>query len=280
MSSQSESFGKSNQENSQEAADARKVDQAIATLRQGDLQTAERLLREVVANTPPDYVNAFEQDGALVVKFWDQEEFIYHVLRQKERGQERDVIWRENAYPRAHYYMGFLEVERGRPEQALQWMDAGQKLEPQQPHFRLEKGKALSSLGDFQGALALYSETLAMGDAISPLDRAAALRGQGFQLIELNRLDEAEACFLNSLELDPTSEVALGELGYIAHLRGGGAIAPSETVKTGGQSSTVCASCGKTNQEGKIDLIDGKVVFLCKSCENKLTRKPWQFWKN
>lgn len=269
-----------NQETNTETADAQKVDQAIATLRQGDLRTAERLLREVIANTPPNYVNAYDQDGTLYVKFWDQEEFIYYVLRQKERGTEQDVIWRENAYPRAYYYMGFLEVERGRPQEALQWMDAGQKLEPQQPHFRLEKGKALSSLGDFPGALTLYSEVLVMGEDISPMDRAAALRGQGFQLIELNRIDEAEACFLDSLALDPTSEVAHGELGYIAHLRKGGSIAPSETVKTGGQSSIVCASCGKTNQEGKINMVDGKMVFLCKACENKLTRKPWQFWKN
>ena len=263
-----------------EAADAQKVNEAIDALMKGDLRTAEHLLLEVIARTPPNYTNAYEQDGTLFVKFWDQEEFVYFILRQKEQGEEKSVTWNGNAYPRAHYYMGFLEVERGRAKEALRWLDAGQLLEPQQPQFRLEKGKVLSSLGDMQAALALYSEVLAMGEEVSPASRAAALRGQGFQLIELKRLDEAETCFLNSLEMDPNSKVAHNELAYIAQLRKGGAPAPTQTTKTGGQSGMACASCGKTNQEGKVGMVDGKMVFLCNACENKRTRKSWQFWKH
>ena len=246
-----------------------------------DLRTAERLLREVVARTPPNYVNAYEQDGTLFAKFWDQEEFLYSVLRQKERGQEQSVSWQGNAYPRAHYYMGFLEVERGRPLDALRWLDAGQLLEPSQPQFRMEKGKVLSSLGDIQGALALYSEVVAMGNDITPTARAAALRGKGFQLIELKRLDEAESCFLDSLELDSNSKLARNELDYIAHLRMGGKTTSKQiTLKTGGQSGPVCTACGKANQDGQIGLVDGKTVFLCKACEAKMTRKTKPFWRH
>ncbi len=267
-------------EASAEREDVEKVNQAIAALMKGDLRSAERLLQAVIARTPPHYVNAYEHDGTLFAKYWDQEEFIHAVMRQKARGEERSVTWLGNAYPRAHYYMGFLEVERGRTQEALRWLDAGQKLEPRQPQFRLEKGKVLSSLGDLQSALALYSEVLAMGEDVTPTARAAALRGRGFQLIEMNHLDEAETCFLDSLELDPNSKVAHNELGYIAQLRKGGPAAPTQTTKTGGQSGMACAVCGKTNQEGKVGMVDGKMIFLCKACETKLARKPRQFWKH
>ena len=41
----------------------------------------------------------------------------------------------------------------------------------------------------------------------------------GFSLIELNRLNEAEQAFNQSLEIDPKNSVALNELAYIKKLR-------------------------------------------------------------
>lgn len=51
--------------------------------------------------------------------------------------------------------------------------------------------------------------------AVEPM----ALRGMGFMLIELNRLDEAEQALRDSLKLDPGNDVALNELAYIRELR-------------------------------------------------------------
>jgi hypothetical protein len=45
------------------------------------------------------------------------------------------------------------------------------------------------------------------------------LRGQGVQLIDLNRLEEAEAVLKRSLEYEPHNEGARNELGYITKLR-------------------------------------------------------------
>ena len=48
---------------------------------------------------------------------------------------------------------------------------------------------------------------------------ARALRGEGASLIDLNRLGDAEAAFLRSLELETSNQVAQQELDYIRQLR-------------------------------------------------------------
>ena len=53
----------------------------------------------------------------------------------------------------------------------------------------------------------------------SSQQKGRALRGQGINLIDLGRLEEAEAAFQRSLEVEPNHPSAPHELGYIAHLR-------------------------------------------------------------
>lgn len=55
-------------------------------------------------------------------------------------------------------------------------------------------------------------------NALEPI----ALRGIGFSLIEIGRLDEAEGALRESLDLDPGNPMALSELEYIDHLRSQG----------------------------------------------------------
>jgi Flp pilus assembly protein TadD len=57
--------------------------------------------------------------------------------------------------------------------------------------------------------------------------RAVMLRGRGFALIELGRLDEAEKAYRDSLNSEPNNARALNELTYIGRLRAGGPTAPS-----------------------------------------------------
>jgi hypothetical protein len=56
-------------------------------------------------------------------------------------------------------------------------------------------------------------------DWAPPSQIARALRGQGVQLVDLDRLDEAEDALRRSMELEPDSETAHNELSYIRDLR-------------------------------------------------------------
>jgi Flp pilus assembly protein TadD len=93
-------------------------------------------------------------------------------------------------------------------------------LQPTELTLVTEKATALNMLGRPSESLPLLEKALAddqqLGDVAG---RARAMRAQGWALIELKRLDEAEAVFHQSLSLEPGNCMALGELGYIAQRR-------------------------------------------------------------
>lgn len=261
----------------QESADAEKVDEAIQVLRRGDLERAAALLTEVIRNTPFDYAFTDEHEDNVFLRFWDQEQFVYYVMTQNP---QKNVHWTRNAYGRAFYYMGFLLVEAKQYEEALKPLAHGLLLEPEQPLFRLETGKALAMLRRNDSSLREYEAVLSRGDAVAPTPRAAALRGKGCQLIELTRLDEAEHALLASLELDPNSPVAHNELQYIAHLRAGGSPgAPSATTLLQTGNGNVCSLYGSLMQTGSVFNNKGQLVYVCEACEKRATKKWWQFWR-
>lgn len=211
----------------QEAKDANEtLPHATNAIKAGKFEVAEQILLGVVENTPDDYRYQYEsKDGELCIKFWDQMEFIYYVTRLQELGKaDRSIIWQSNAYGRAHYYLGFSYIKQGKANEAMHYLKKGLALEPDKPLLRMEYAKALSLSGDRLAALRECEVVIALGAEISPDMQAVALRGKGFHLIELARLDEAEAAFRESLKAEPKNKIALHELEYIQHLRNGGEI--------------------------------------------------------
>jgi hypothetical protein len=58
-----------------EKQDGKKVDNSIHCISRKDLDTAHRLLLEVIENTPANYINEFTKGDSLFIKFWDQQQF-------------------------------------------------------------------------------------------------------------------------------------------------------------------------------------------------------------
>ena len=84
-----------------------------------------------------------------------------------------------------------------------------------------EKGSAYVVLKQWPQSLAVYEEGLNL-PGLKDRDRARLLRGKGFALTELGRLDDAEAAYQASLTSEPGNERALKELDYIRRVRAGG----------------------------------------------------------
>ena len=80
-------------------------------------------------------------------------------------------------------------------------------------------GHLLQLLGRHEDALQCYQQAESVRAWASPEQIGRALRGQGLNLIDLGRLEEAEAAFQRSLEVEPNHPNALHELGYLASLR-------------------------------------------------------------
>jgi len=76
-------------------------------------------------------------------------------------------------------------------------------------------------------ALAAYDAALAAVGDDDTKAKALIMRGRGYVLTELNRLDDAEAAYNDSLKVDPGNTLALHELDYIKKLRAGQPEAPS-----------------------------------------------------
>lgn len=204
---------------SSEARDAELVDQAIEHIEQKDIEGALRLLLDVVSRTPQNYVHQFEADGVLHVKLWNMRAFLGYVGWLKAKGEAGDVVWVVNAYPRAFYYLGYLHVELGDFATAIEFLDRGLRLEPGSPRLSIEKAQALGRLGWHRKALEVLEQVLSHDGYVGPNEKAVALRGKGFWLIELGDLDAAEAAFHQSRQYEPESQLAAQELEYIEQLR-------------------------------------------------------------
>jgi hypothetical protein len=118
-----------------------------------------------------------------------------------------------------------------------------------------------------------------VGLHVSPHDVAMALRGRGFVLSEMGELDRAKKAFEESLTFEPDNEIARNELEYIARLRKGGSECETEPVITVGPRGNSCSVCGQPFNRGRAAEVDGRTVLICEKCENKYTKKWWQFWK-
>lgn len=172
-------------------------------------------------------------DGAQTIVLTDGSAETLFALAAAAKSDGGDVIAVGNPYPLLALYLGSFYVETGRPEDAVKVLSQGLNLSPVPsalmgatvPDLLAEQGVALARLSRWTESLATYDRGLllsGLGDTM----RAVLLRGRGFALVELKRLDEAQSAYQESLRLDPADRIAPGELDYIARLRAG--MAPTE----------------------------------------------------
>jgi tetratricopeptide (TPR) repeat protein len=123
----------------------------------------------------------------------------------------------------ALFLKAYTLTELKREAEAVATLERLTALAPMHAHYFVELGFAYRVTGATDKAMAAYRAAVDhAGDASLPdakLDRAAALRGIGYLLIDKNDLDGAAASYRKSLEDDPNSAIAKSELDYIDGLR-------------------------------------------------------------
>jgi tetratricopeptide (TPR) repeat protein len=135
--------------------------------------------------------------------------------------KHKNVVQAPNTYVDAMLMLGLHFNEVRQYDEGLAWLDRGLALQPRFWPLILERAASLMALG--RNAEAAASLQGALNDQrMSPtLDRARFTRVLGVALIELDRLDEAEAALNESIRLQPDNPGARNELAYIAQLRAG-----------------------------------------------------------
>jgi tetratricopeptide (TPR) repeat protein len=115
--------------------------------------------------------------------------------------------------PEAHYALGYMFAEAGRPgEAAVEFRRFLQRLpdDALAPKASNMLGLVLAQQGDHAGAVSAFRETLRM----RPRD-ADALGGLADALRSSGRLEEAEGAYRAYLEMAPGNAVAYGNLGIV-----------------------------------------------------------------
>jgi hypothetical protein len=148
-----------------------------------------------------------------------------------------------NPYPSVSFFLGTYYNEIGKANDALRALDAGlalptplpgSTLGQMRPNLISERGAALISLKRWPEALADYESGLAI-TTLTNTDKARLLRGRGFALTELGRLNDAEQSYRDSLIAEPNNPRAVQELNYIARIRAGGAPTGSRLITPNAQ---------------------------------------------
>jgi Flp pilus assembly protein TadD len=151
--------------------------------------------------------------------------YMLHAAAEHNRsGKGKDALLLDHTWAYGYYGKAYALIELDRPDDAMAELEKALKLAPYNPQFLSELGHVYQLRRKWPEMLKSNQSAEEFAQIASPEDRQAieharALRGQGFALIELGRLQEAENKFLESLKIDPSSLVARNELDYIQQLR-------------------------------------------------------------
>ncbi len=127
------------------------------------------------------------------------------------------------AWAKAYWARGYAYSEMGRYADARVELEKALALSPMNSQYKSELAFTYERSQDWVKMRALYKEAqdaaaISGPDHVPDLE-CVALRGQGYALVELHRLDEATKAYQECLKLKPGEPKSLGELGYIEDLR-------------------------------------------------------------
>ena len=115
-------------------------------------------------------------------------------------------------------------MELGKIEDAKTFIKKALELSPSNSMYLAELGHIYQAEKKLVEAMELFKRAEESASAYSPenvknTELTRAMRGVGYSLIELGRLDEAEEKYKKCLEINKDDKKALGELSYIQSLK-------------------------------------------------------------
>jgi tetratricopeptide (TPR) repeat protein len=190
-------------------------------------------LQAILARAPSPFLPREERPDAIYIRPTSTEACLIDLaaaaVGAKTSPRDKRIVCLLNPYPAAALMVGSYFDELRQPERALAVIDRGLTFAPDYPSLVIERGAALMQLRRFPEMLRNDKDGLEAASVfITAPEKGALLRGQGYALTELGRLDEAEAVYRQSLKIDPDHGHAEHELTYIAGLRRGQAATASQ----------------------------------------------------
>jgi tetratricopeptide (TPR) repeat protein len=145
------------------------------------------------------------------------------------RTDPRPVVFIDIACARAYHTAAYFAADAGEADKAMGLLERAQKLAPYWAPAYTERGFLFNARGDRQQALASYRKGLELAERYpsSANNRAVALRGIGWTLVELGDYAGARDAYERSLVVDPGNANATAELKVIDKLEAKGSAGPN-----------------------------------------------------
>ena len=197
------------------AADA-KYDAGMAAIRANNPTRAVELMRPVLADFEKRYAAEKRQIYCAVTP---EQSSAYLADAAKAR---REAVAIDDGWCRAQYVTGYALIDLQRLTEAQTAFERLVRFAPQNSRYLNELGYVFMKQKKWQASLDAYRRSEAAAD-LSPdrskEERCLALKGIGYDLVELGDLNAAEAAYRKCLNIDPDDKDSPRELDYIAEQR-------------------------------------------------------------
>lgn len=196
--------------------DPRKMNQRIDAAVEGERwEEARLMIEQELAKMPKDWKPEWQEGGWLVRAFWSLDEFRAFVGYRTGTEDMPSIGWAILSYSKLWSRLAAVNRKQGILNNALACVEKGLELEPDHPCLWVEKGTILGKGAQHEQALSAYETAAVIRPWAASSTVAWALRRQGFELVELGRMADAQAVYRRSLEFDPDSKAAKDELDGI-----------------------------------------------------------------
>ncbi|MCS0584003.1 tetratricopeptide repeat protein [Massilia pinisoli] len=201
-----------------EAEQQQQVDAAARLLQQGKPAEAIDGVDKVIA-----HFEALRKDKTdLAYCARSPAEYLVYLLQATKDGTPASVYG--PAWCDAYFLRGYALIELGRIGEARAALERAVQLAPREAHYRSELAELYAREKNWDEALAAFDASAKVAEESvdkehNNAELGRALRGKGFVLVELAKLDEAEAMYRRCLEIDPADRKAMNELRYVLQRR-------------------------------------------------------------
>jgi tetratricopeptide (TPR) repeat protein len=152
----------------------------------------------------------------------DQAESLFYLLQAAKEKTAAVVYGR--AWCDAYYLRAYALIELGRNGEARASLERAVHMSPRNAHYLSELAELYAREKNWNEALATFDASAKIAEETEPQEQKStelgrALRGKGFVLVELGRLEEAGAIYRKCLEIDSADTRAMNELRYVQSRR-------------------------------------------------------------
>lgn len=168
------------------------------------------------------YENKYKDEKRKIYCVRTSTESLYYLLMAAN--EKRGAVAYFCPWADAYYIKGYALLELGKLQESKKFLQLAIDRSPRNSQYISELAHCYQLEKNWPKVNELFELAEESANSTSPEDQknydlGRALRGQGYVLVEMGKLDEAEKKYQQSLKLNPKDNAAQDELSYIKKLK-------------------------------------------------------------